>query len=273
MWKDILINNRIFCKSYISGENAINIIITHTPIFSTTYIFDAYKEFSKYNVNVFAIDFSCTGNSSGWPKDFSLDSIVGDFKEVIDFIEQGYSDNIHVYGNTGIGGIFAQYALCSGVKVKSFAQFACANYGNTEMFHMPKIVSRLVLAILKLMPNVSIPFKEPKYTGYRAKEDDEVYKKLEEILPNFRKSKAAITAVLIESVVSSQSALQNDIECPTLVFKTLHDRYFPHKHFDDYYAKLRSTKKLVEINDVHNSYIITPETFCKEVYSWFASHC
>ncbi len=269
MWNDILINDKIFCKSYISHKNTINIIVTHTPIFSTEYIFDVYSNLSNYGANIFAIDFTCTGKSLGEPKDFSLNTVVKDFEEVIDYIKTNYSDDIHVYGSTGIGGIFAQYAICSGVNVKSFAQFACANYGDTEMFKMPKIVAKVVLSILKLFPNANIPFKEPKYTGYRAKEDDDVYRKLEEKLPNFRKTKASVLAALIESVVSKDSNLQNNIICPTLVFKTLHDRYFPPEHFDKYYSSLRCSKRLIKIDDVHNSYIINSDKFCFEVYDWF----
>lgn len=268
-WNEHMIDNEIFCNSYITSKSAINIIVTHTPIFSTTYIKEAYEPLAKYGVNIFAIDFSCTGKSKGNPKDFSLNTVLSDFEKVLDYIELNFSSNTHVFGNTGIGGIFAQYAVCGNDRIRSFAQFSCANYKDTTILGMPISIAKISYKFMSKFPNVNFSFKEPKYTGYRAYEDDQVYKDIEKLLPDFRKCKMSILGAFIESIVSEKSVLNDEIKCPTLVFKTLHDRYFSTEHFDKYYNSLNCEKKLVEINDVHNSYIISAETFCATAYEWF----
>ncbi|MBQ5675839.1 MAG: alpha/beta hydrolase [Lachnospiraceae bacterium] len=77
---------------------------------------------------------------------------------------------------------------------------------------------------------------------------------------------------MLECMLGAESMLKMEITCPTLVFKTLHDRYFPKEYFDCYYASLQCEKKLVEINDTHNSYFIHPEPFMREIASWVESH-
>ncbi len=268
-WNEIIIENRIFCNNYISSKEAINVIVTHTPIFSTTYVQAAYEPLINYGVNVFAIDFSCTGSSKGSPKEFSLEKVVQDMRDVIAYIEENFSANIHVFGNTGIGGIFAQVAVCENHKVKSFAQFACANYKDTSILGMPLVVAKATCSVMKLVPNMNFSFKEPKYKGYRAKEDNEVYENLEKILPNFRKCKMSIMSSFLECIVSDKSILRRGVQCPTLVFKTMHDRYFKTDYFDKYYNHLNCEKKLVEIEDVHNSYLIAPDVFCSQAVEWF----
>ena len=66
-----------------------------------------------------------------------------------------------------------------------------------------------------------------------------------------------------------KSYLKENISVPTLVFKTLYDRYFPPDYFDRYYQNLLCTKKMIEIEDVHNSYFFYPDLFAKEVAFWF----
>ncbi len=271
-WNKLMIKDRIFCNSYVSSKDALNIIVTHTPIFSTTYVQAAYEPLSNHGVNVFAIDFSCTGKSKGEPKDFSLSHVIQDMKDVMDYIEENFSGDIHVFGNTGIGGIFAQVAVCGNDKVKSFAQFACVNHSDPSILGMPLSIAKLSYKLMALMPNVNFKFKEPKYTGYHSKEDNKVYEDIEKVLPNFRKCKMSIMSSFVECIVSDDSNLKKDIRCPTLVFKTLHDRYFSPQHFDKYYESLKCEKKMIEINDVHNSYLITPELFCDYAVKWFKSN-
>jgi len=59
---------------------------------------------------------------------------------------------------------------------------------------------------------------------------------------------------------------------PTLVFKTLHDRYFRPSFFDSYYSNLNCKKKLIEFNNTHNSYYLYSKDFCKAVYEWFSEN-
>jgi len=119
-WQHIQIPNgefNIFCNAYISDKNAMNIICVHTPIITTLALQQAYEPFVKHGANIFAIDFSGTGKSINSER-LSRKSFVKDLDAVVDYIESSYSANIHLYGPTGIGGMFAQYYATASTKLK-----------------------------------------------------------------------------------------------------------------------------------------------------------
>lgn len=271
-WSHIHISNgtnNLFCNSYITEKNAMNIIVTHTPICTTLDIQQAYEPLTKYGVNIFAFDFSGTGNSEGKEKDFSIHSVVNDLDKVVDYIEEHYSANIHLYGNTGIGGMFAQCYICSTNRIKSFAQFACVEYKNTAGLGYPYYMIKILSGLFRYLPNFHITMKPPKYVGYNSEQDNRFYEMLVKKAPNIFKSSTKVMNAMFECFISSNSPIKNPIEVPTLVFKTLHDRYFTKEYFDSYFMSLRCKKKLKEIDDVHNSYYLHCDEFCENVYLWF----
>ncbi|MFW6029796.1 MAG: serine aminopeptidase domain-containing protein [Halanaerobiales bacterium] len=271
-WKHIYINENIFCNSYFHSKEAPNIIVTHTPIVSTIAMKPAYQALQEFGVNIFAIDFTGTGKSRGNSSEFSLESLCNDLDETVEFITEGYSDNIHVFGYTGIGGIFAQYYLSGTNKIKTFSQFACAIPGDTRSLGIPFPVARVLLGIMKgitfVRPEAKMPWSPPKYTGYNAELDNSFYEDLAEKYPEAMKSAIKIFEALFECITSKESKLKQDINCPTLVFKTLHDRYFPAEYFDRYYEQLKCKKKLVTFDDVHNIYYYKGDKFCEKVVEW-----
>lgn len=271
-WKHIKITNgdtSIFCNTYITNKTAMNIIVIHTPVVSTLEILQAYEPLSEFVVNVFAFDFSGTGKSGGKEKDFSRDSIIKDMDVVVKYIERNYSSNIHLYGNAGIGGMFAQYYVASSNKIKSFAQFACVDYKNTAGIGYPYAIVKALYFCLKLLPNLHFNMKPPKYHGYNKDKDNDLYNRLENKHPYIWRTSSKMLQTMLECFVASNSAIKNGVHIPTLVFKTMHDRYFKPEYFDDYYNSLACKKKCVQIDDVHNSYYLHSIIFCREVYEWF----
>lgn len=271
-WKHIQIPNgetNIFCNTYITDKSAMNIIVAHTPITSTLEVQAAYEPLTKYSVNIFAFDFSGTGKSGGYVKNFSLRSVVSDLNAVVNYIEENYLSSIHLYGNTGIGGMFAQYFVCTTNRIKSFAQFACADYKNTAGVGYPYYGVKIMSWWLKHLPNFYITVKPPKYNGFNCGQDNGFYEKLLDGNPNIFKTSTKIMNAMLECFVAPDSAIKNGITIPTLVFKTKHDRYFSREYFDSYYSSLHCKKKLVVIDDIHNSYYFRSEEFCKAVYQWF----
>lgn len=274
-WEQIKIPHEgsfIFCNTYITDASAMNIIVTHTPICSTLEVQPVYEPLTKYPVNIFAFDFSGTGESGGAEKDFSRESIVNDLNAVVNYIESHYSSNIHLYGNTGIGGMFAQYYVCAADKIKSFAQFACVDYKNTVGVGYPYPGVKVMNWCLKHLPNFHVTMKPPKYKGYNCEQDNGVYDMLLEWNPKMFRMGTKVINTLLECFVSPDSVIQNGVAVPTLVFKTLHDRYFPREYFDSYFSSLTCKKKLIEIDDVHNSYYLRSEEFCDAVYQWFSEN-
>lgn len=274
-WKHIQIPNGetdIFCNAYITDKSAMNIIVTHTPVTSTLEIQHAYEPLTKYSVNIFAFDFSGTGKSGQCDKNFSLNSVVNDLNAVVNYIEENYSPSIHLYGNTGIGGMFAQYFVCTTDRIKSFAQFACVDYKNTAGMGYPYYAVKIMCWWLRHLPNFHITVKPPKYNGFNCEQDNSFYKKLLAGNPDIFKSSTKIMNAMLECFVAPHSAIKNGITIPTLVFKTLHDRYFSREYFDSYYSSLDCKKKLIEIDDVHNSYYFRSEEFCDAVYQWFSEN-
>ena len=276
-WQQIEIPNgasSLFCNAYITDKTAMNIIVTHTPIVSTTDVQPAYEPLVKHGANIFAFDFSGTGKSGGDAKDLSRISIVKDLDAVVAYIESNFSANIHLYGNTGIGGMLAQYYTVTSTKIKSFAQFACVNYKDTSGgMGYPYPIVKMLCALLGFLPQMRIPLKPPKYKGFRHEEDNAFYEILTKKYPDVFKANTKMLKTLMECFVAKDSAVKNSVAVPTLVFKVMHDRYFAPRYFDDYFQALTCEKKLVEIKDgVHNSYYLDAELFCEHAHEWFLRH-
>ncbi|TCK92652.1 pimeloyl-ACP methyl ester carboxylesterase [Natranaerovirga hydrolytica] len=271
-WQESYINDKIFCNHYFDSKEAPNIIVTHTPIVSTTVMQPAYVALDQYKVNVFAIDFTGTGKSKGSRGDFSVQSFCNDLDDVVKYIEKHYSDDIHLFGYTGIGGIFAQYYAVGSKKIKTFSQYACARYKDTQSFGIPLPLAKTLLGLMKgitfVKPTAKMSWSPPKYSGYHEELDNGFYEHLTKKYPEAKKAPMKIFMAVFECLLSSKSKLKETVHCPTLVFKTLHDRYFPREYFDTYYEQLSCKKKLVTIDDVHNIYYFKGDVFCKEVVEW-----
>lgn len=275
VWKAIEIakgNHTLFCNSYISGKDAMNIIVTHTPIVSTTEIKQCYEPFLKHNVNIFAFDFSGTGRSGGNPSDFSLATMQSDMDAMVEYIGVNYSGDIHLYGTAGIGGMFGQQTLHSSTKIKSFAQFACAEFRNMDGIGYPYILAKSVYEVLKRLPMFHITMKPPKYMGKYHQKDNEFYRDLALRVPNLWKTNSRILQTVLACFVEENLSTYKGPSIPTLVFKTLHDRYFKPTYFDSYFESLSCKKSLIEIDDVHNSYSIESDVFCEEAFKWFVEN-
>ena len=274
-WKHIEIQNgeiSLFCNAYITSKTAMNIICVHTPIITTLALQAAYEPFIKYGVNIFAIDFSGTGKSSGG-KRLSRESFVQDLDCVVNYIASNYSSDIHLYGPTGIGGMFAQYYATTSTKIKSLAQFNCINYKQTAGMGYPLPVAKIVYFFLRLLPNMTVPYKPPKYQGPRHEEDNGFYKEMIEKYPSFQGVDTKFLKIVLAFFVAKDSVAKNSVAIPTLVYKIPHDRFMTPQFFDDYFRSLTCKKKLVEIKDgIHNSYYLDSEQFCKHAYEWFAAH-
>jgi len=262
----------LFCNAYTTSKSAMNIICIHTPIITTVALQKAYEPFVKYGVNIFAIDFAGTGKSES-KKRLSRESFIKDLDCVIDYIESNYSANIHMYAPTGIGGMFAQYYATTDKKLKSLAQFNCINYKKTKGMGYPLPIAKVMHFFLKLLPDMTIPYKPPKYNGPRHEEDNGFYKDMMKKYPEFKGVSTKFLEIVLAFFVAKDSAAKNSVAIPTLVYKIPHDRFMTPKFFDDYYESLTCKKKLVEIeNGIHNSYYFDSELFCEHAYEWFSEH-
>jgi len=274
-WEQIKIPNGeagLFCNAYITSKTAMNIICVHTPIITTLALQRAYEPFIKYGVNLFAIDFSGTGESISGER-LSRESFVEDLDSVVAYIESNYSSEIHLYGPTGIGGMFAQYYATTSTKIKSLAQFNCINYKKTAGMGYPLPLAKAMHFFLKWLPDMTIPYNPPKYNGPRHEEDNGFYKDMQAKYPSFKGVSTKFLEIVLAFFVAKDSAAKNSVSIPTLVYKIPHDRFMTPQFFDDYYASLTCKKKLVEIKDgIHNSYYFDSEQFCAYAYEWFAEH-
>ena len=274
-WEHIEIPNgktSLFCNAYITSKTAMNIICIHTPIITTLALQSAYEPFTKYGVNIFAIDFSGTGKSAG-EKRISRESFIKDLDSVVDYIEGNYFANIHLYAPTGIGGMFGQYYATTSTKLKSLAQFNCINYKKTAGMGYPLPIAKIMYFFLRVFPNMTIPYKPPKYQGPRHEEDNGFYVDMMAKYPGFRGVSTKFLEIVMGFFLAKDSVAKNSVAIPTLVYKIPHDRFMTPQFFDEYYQSLTCKKKLVEIkNGIHNSYYFDSKEFCKHAYEWFIEH-
>lgn len=136
----------------------------------------------------------------------------------------------------------------------------------------PYFAIKAMSLLLSYLPNFHLTVKPPKYNGYNREQDNGFYEMLIKRNPNIFKSSTKVMNAMFECMVSPNSPIQNGIAIPTLVFKTLHDRYFSQEYFNSYFSSLTCEKKLIEINDVHNSYYFRRDEFCEAAYNWFTEN-
>jgi len=189
---------------------------------------------------------------------------------VVAYIENKYSSNIHLYAPTGIGGMFAQYYATTSTKIMSLAQFNCINYQKTAGMGYPLPVAKIMYFFLKLLPEITIPYKPPKYNGPRYKEDNGFYIDMMGKYPSFKCVSTKFLEIVLAFFLAKDSVAKNSVSIPTLVYKIPNDRFMTPQFFDEYYKSLTCKKKLVEIKDgIHNSYFIDSDIFCESAFEWF----
>ena len=134
-------------------------------------------------------------------------------------------------------------------------------------------VAKVMHFFLKLLPDMTMPYKPPKYQGLRHEEDDGFYKDMMAKYPSFKGVSTKFLEIVIAFFVAKDSVAKSSVAIPTLVYKIPHDRFMTPQFFDDYFESLTCEKKLIEIeNGIHNSYFIDSEIFCRHAYEWFARH-
>lgn len=280
-WQDVYVSgySKVHIFQHTTGKENKNIMLLHTPVTAVKNCYECFEQLASiYSFNVFAMDYvPGEGECSGETTEFTLANMTANIDAAYRYICDNYTDEIHLLGYTGAGAIMAQYYIGTNPRFKSFSQFACGIYGNTTPLGVPSFLAKPLLEIcriiVKLKPDFAIAFKPPKAKGFHAELDNEFYETMIAFRnPNFFDLKINSLAQTLECMVGEESMLKNEISCPTLVFKTLHDRYFSTEYFDRYYSSLVCEKKLVEIDDTHNSYFIHPEPFMQEIASWVKAH-
>lgn len=274
----ILNNNgdRIFVDQYFNDENQYNLIFCCTPIDTVTNVKKCYEPFCQYGFNVYAIDFRGIGKSEGDITKFSGDSIINDFNSCINYIKKLSNKPIFIFGDTGIGGIFAQYFISITNEIKAFAQYGVGIYGDLSPLKYPPSVVKLLYPLVKFIattfPKTKVSMSVPKYRGFNAELDNKFYENLVKENPSVFRTNIQILETLLGFFLEKNSNLQVEHKVPTLVFKTMHDRYYLPSYFDKYYNGLVCEKKLFTIDDVHNSYYFYADLVAKVVSDWFISH-
>ncbi len=280
-WEDVYVfgYSKVHIFQHISDKDCKNIMLIHTPVTAVKNCYECYEQLAReYSFNVFTMDYAPgEGECGGETKEFTLENMTANIDAVYQYICENYSSEIHLLGYTGAGAIIAQYYLGINPGFKSFSQFACGIYGNTKPLGVPTFLAKPMLSVCRLItkkrPDFTMAFKPPKAKGFQAESDNEFYESMIAYRDSsFFDLKINSLVQILECMLGAESMLKMEITCPTLVFKTLHDRYFPKEYFDCYYASLQCKKKLVEINDTHNSYFIHPEPFMREIASWVESH-
>ena len=266
-------DKNIFVKGLINNQEAPNILFLMTPL--TTVDDELATKFYKplYNegVNVFALDLPGIGKSKKCK--FTYSKIQHAIKETVSFINENYTDEIHLYGGTGTGGIFAQ-AIASDKELsffKTFSQFGIINYkdlsplGNNLVF---KFLYPMIKLGAILFPRYEISFEPPEYNGYNAEKENLYYKNLMKEYPDAFNLPLSVISTIMWLALSKNSPLQNVQEIPTLVMATEHDRYFSKKYVRKYFDSIKIKKELQWINDSHCVYDWGAELLAKKVVGW-----
>lgn len=265
---------KLFVDCITSQESRGNVIFCCTPVCSVKEVRRCYQPIAESGFNVYALDFSGMGESEGDIRNLSTQGICDDFDSVVNYIMTQSNEPIFLFGDTGIGGLIAQYYASYTEQISGFAQFGCAIYKDASPLNISKtmltVIYPVVSALSQIAPRLNFNFTAPKYSGYHADIDNGFYDKMLKRNPKFFSMNIKLIKAIMDIICSRNSFIRKGITVPTLVFKTMHDRYFPRTYFDGYYEKLNCSKKLIEIDDVHNSYYFYPDIFAAHVVDWFS---
>lgn len=277
-WEDIRINYgngySLYCRSLVKSVKAPNIIYIQTPLGSVSGMMRrAFEPLASYEFNIFAIDLSGIGLSSGNIEEFTANRIIEDIDSCLDYIEERYLGKMFLYGGTGIGGIIGQYYASYTDRLSGFAQFGAGIYKDLEPLGTPTWLGKCVRSFLKLVTklglNPSCTLNPPSYNGKNKKLDDDFYTEVLKEYPDAFRTHASWLLTLLDILLDEDSYLKSYPKSPVLVFQTLSDRYFKASYFERYYNNLKTDKRIQTVDDIHNSYYYRADEFCHEVAKWF----
>jgi len=268
---------KLFTNCYHQKENEIgNIIFCCTPTISVSEqeIESCYLYFAEYGYNVFAFDFYGTCKSDGFSSDIKPTTIIEDFETVIGHIKTISDSPIFLFGDTGTGGIMGQFYVAHSQQIVAFAQFGQGIYRDIScIFNGPKPIISIAYLIVKVVssffPKMQVKLSIPKYNGYNAEKEDKLYAMLEQKKRDFRKIGICLFHTIFWFLYNKNSPLAVPLTTPTLVFNARHDRYFANEYVQRYYKGLRGKKKIIHIDDCHNSYFFQSKKIVIEVDKWF----
>lgn len=268
---------KLFTNCYYQKENEVgNIMFCCTPTISVSEpeIEACYLYFADYGYNVFAFDFYGTCQSDGFSSDIEPTTIIEDFETIVSHIKMISDSPIFLFGDTGTGGIMGQFYAAHSQQIAAFAQYGQVIYRDAScIFNGPKPIITIVYLIVKALssffPKMQVKLSIPKYSGYNAKKEDEFYAMLEEKRPDFRKFSLCLFYTIFWFLYNKKSPVAAPLKTPTLVFNARHDRYFTNEYVQRYFKGLLGKKKIVHIDDCHNSYFFQSKYIANEVDKWF----
>lgn len=278
-WKELKIKNmqdkELYCKHRFHSEEAPNVIYVQTPIGSVdSEMAKAFEPLCSYPLNIFCVDPYGIGKSEGEDHELTKESFVEDLNAVQHYIGDNFSDNIHLFASTGTGGILGQYYASRAKGLKSLVQYGAAIHGDTRPLGPKPLMStmrHLLGALAALFPRMRMNFPVPKYSGHNADLDNSFYTMLKKSDKKIFHLPLSFMKMLLDILLSPGSAIKSQQSAPTLVFKMNHDRYFPAVYYQDYFDSLKVDKKLIIIDDIHNSYYFRAEEVCHEAAQWILS--
>jgi pimeloyl-ACP methyl ester carboxylesterase len=276
--KDIYVSkengNKLYVNILEKNPKGPNIIYIMTPMGTVSDFKDFYSPLTNYSCNVFALDLSGKGKSEGTMEEFSMDSIIDDIDTLITYILENYSDDIHLFGATGMGGILAQAYLTKSSysnTIRSFSQFGAAIH--QDMSIMPnsgiyRILNKIIPPMASFLPNFTIKYKIPKFDGVNAEREKEWYVQLQKDYPRELDMHIAFVRTLLGIFFNSDSSIKHKVNCPTLVFAPKHDRYYYLSYIKRYYESLDVPKTIHEMEDSHLAFVWRAQEISKEVSNW-----
>ena len=266
--------NKLYVNILEKSSEAPNVIYIMTPMGDVSKFKEFYSPLVDYDCNVFAISLSGIGKSEGLMKDFSIDSITDDIDTLVDYIKENYSEDLHIFGATGMGGILAQAYLAKSnlsFSVKSFTQTGVAIYGDMSIMsnsRVYKMLNKVIPFISKIFPELTIKFKVPKFKGINALKETEWYLKFQKENPKALDMHIAFVKTILGIFFNSDSPIRNKISCPTLVIIPKYGRYYYPSYVKRYYELLDNPKRNYTMEDSHLVFVWNSQEICREVSKW-----
>lgn len=149
---------KLYGKLYVVNKEVPTIILLHGFGFHSFEYEELAPLLAESNFNCLAFDFRCHGRSDGKRGYWTLQELVDDTKNAVDYVYNRFNDKIGIFGNS-LGAIAAVFAASQDFRIKSIVASGCPTI--TADFLLTRF-RKLLLFIAPIIPfRVSVNYFIP----------------------------------------------------------------------------------------------------------------
>lgn len=257
---------KLYGKLYIVNKKLPTIILLHGLGFHSFEYEEIAPVLSENGFNCLAFDFRCHGRSEGKRGYWTLQKLVDDVKNAVDYVHNKVDGRIGIFGNS-LGAIVAVFAAAQDQRIKSIAASGCPT--KTAAFLLTPF-RKLLLFIAGGLARF-IPFRISMNNFYyydQLIDNPDWIKKIEsdQLIPDARR--IGITTYK-KALEWDATKIISNVTIPILVLQGKRDKLQPISQSEMLYNAANEPKEFKLLDTGHLPHMENPELISKILIEWF----